>query len=205
MIPGAIPGTCLKMEEIFQKIWESAKPYYQKGRPMDIDHIQWMMLEAEKVVTKENIDESLFFPLVILHDVGYAISGPAYFQVNMKKEHMIAGEKIARKILSDLDYPSEKVGKIAYYISVHDNWIFGLNDLYKQDNVLGTFNDLDFIWMTNIKGFEAVREVLKKSPHEMIEYLENNEKLVSRPFCTESTRQLFIKNIRKLKQENINF
>jgi hypothetical protein len=34
------------MKQIYREIWELAKPYYEKGRPMDIDHIRWMMKDA---------------------------------------------------------------------------------------------------------------------------------------------------------------
>jgi len=47
------------MKNIYSKIWKLAKPYYEKGRPMDIDHIEWMMKDALLVSEKENLDDSL--------------------------------------------------------------------------------------------------------------------------------------------------
>ncbi len=60
------------MDKIYRDIWEFAKPYYEKGRPIDIDHVRWMMEDALLVCEKEGVDEGLLLPLVILPDVGYA-------------------------------------------------------------------------------------------------------------------------------------
>ena len=60
------------MNNTYQQICELAKPYYEKGRPMDIDHIEWFMETAQMVCQKEDLDDSLLLPLAILHDVGYS-------------------------------------------------------------------------------------------------------------------------------------
>jgi len=60
------------MKKVYKKIWESAKPHYKKGRPMDKDHIEWMMKEGMYVCKQEKLNDSLLLPLIILHDVGYS-------------------------------------------------------------------------------------------------------------------------------------
>ena len=119
------------MKKIYSKIWELAKPFYKKGRPMDIDHIEWMMKESILVCKKENIDDSLLLSLVILHDTGY-FKAPKEnpFKLNLRKIHMKAGAEIAREILQKVKYPDDKIEKIVYFVSVHDNWAFGDDDLY---------------------------------------------------------------------------
>ena len=105
------------MEDIYKKIWELAKPYYEKGRPMDIDHIEWMMIEADKMCEAEGIDKTIFIPLVILHDVGYSqVENPKDnpFQLDMRRAHMKAGEELSEKILKMLNYDPEKIKKISY-------------------------------------------------------------------------------------------
>ena len=57
--------------------------------------------------------------------------------------------------------------------------------------MLGTFNDLDYMWMSTPQGFAAVMGILRKSPHEMLEYLEKNDKPILRPFSTNTTRALY--------------
>ena len=192
------------MKQIYQKIWELARPYYEKSRPMDIDHVEWMMQAAETVCENENVDDSLLLPLVILHDVGYAETGPVYFDKNLKQAHMDAGAKMARRILAEVGYPEDKIEKIASYILVHDRWIFGDHDVYKNDLVLGAFNDLDFMSMAAAKCFPHVMKNLKKNPKEMVEFIESSEKLVNRPFATKTTEQLFEKHLNERKKEILN-
>lgn len=190
------------VEQIYQKIWELAKPYYEKGRPMDIDHIEWMMHAAVFVCEREGLDESLLLPLVILHDVGYAeVPKDNPFKLDMRKAHMAAGARIAHGILKEVDYPEGKISKIIHYVSVHDDWAFGEDQIYKSDTVLGSFNDLDFMWMATPKGFPHLLKILDKTPKEMIDYLENDEKLTRRPFSTKTTKDLFDGYMKDRKKE----
>lgn len=180
------------MKQIYKKIWEMVKPYYEKGRLMDIKHIEWMAEQALVVCEKENIDDSLLLPLVILHDCGYAKTPKDNpFKLNLRKIHMKKGAEIAKEILGKLNYPENKTKKIIRYVFTHDNWAIGDNKIYKKDKILGTFNDLDFIWMATPMGFRDVGEILNKNPKEMLGYLKNNEKLNNRPFSTLTTSKLF--------------
>jgi hypothetical protein len=180
------------MKQIYEEIWKLAKRYYKKGRPMDLDHIEWMMKDAVLVCQKENLDDSLLLPLVILHDVGYAeVTKDSPFKLNLRKAHMEAGAKIARRILEKLNYPEDKIQKIEYYISVHDNWALGDNEIYKRDKILGAFTDLDYMWMATPKGFPALMKILNKNNQEMLEYLETNDKPKLRPFFTKTTKNLY--------------
>lgn len=190
------------MKEIYKKIWNLAKPYYKRGRPMDIDHVEWMMQDALLVCEKEKIDDEILLPLVILHDVGYAEAPKDNpFKLNARKAHMAEGEKIARQILESINYPKNKIKKIAYYVSIHDNWALGDDEVYKNDKALGVFNDLDFIWMATQKGFPALMKILKLDKKEMIEYLEKDEKPAKRPFATETTKKLYEKYLNDRRKE----
>jgi len=190
------------MKQIYTQIWELARPYYEKGRPMDIDHIEWVMQDAFLVCQKENLDDSLLLPLVILHDVGYAkVPKDNPFKLNLRKTHMEAGAKIARHILEKLNYPKDKIKKIEYYISVHDNWALGDNEIYKNDIILGAFTDLDYMWMATPKGFPALMQILNKNKQEMLEYLEVNEKPKNRPFSTKTTKNLYEKYLVERRKE----
>jgi putative nucleotidyltransferase with HDIG domain len=124
------------MKKIYQRLWALAKPYYKKGRPFDMLHIQILLKNAETVCHKEKIDASLLIPLVILHDIGYGTTQPVFFEKNLKKQHMIAGAKLANTILRKINYPKDKIKKIVHWISIHDNWIFGQTTIYKRDKVL---------------------------------------------------------------------
>ena len=190
------------MNQIYEEIWKLAKPYYEKGRPMDIDHIEWMMQDAFLVCQKENLDDSLLLPLVILHDVGYAaVPKDNPFKLSLRKAHMGEGAKIARHILKKLNYPKEKIEKVEYYVSVHDNWALGDNSVYENDLILAVFTDLDYMWMVTPKGFPALMKILDKNKQEMLEYLETNDKPKLSPFSTETTKNLYKKYLENRRKE----
>lgn len=179
------------MKEIYVKMWQLARPCYEQGRLMDIDHIEWMIQEALFVCEIEHIDDTLLLPLVILHDVGYSeISEGNSFHQDTRNAHMQAGEKIGERLLQEIHYDIN-IEKILYYISVHDNWALGKHKLYQNDRILGVFNDLDYTWMATPQGFPAVRKIMNKSPEEMLEFLEQNEKPRNRPFATQTTKELY--------------
>jgi len=169
---------------------------------MDVDHIEWMMKDAFFVCQKENIDDSFLLPLVILHDVGSSkVSKDNPFKLNLRKAHMKEGAKISKDILEKLNYPKNKVDKIEYYISVHDNWAIDDYSVYENDLILAIFTDLDYIWMATQKGFFALMKILNKNKKEMLEYLETNDKPKLRPFCTKTTKNLYQKYLEKRQKE----
>ena len=107
---------------------------------------------------------------------------------------MEVGARISREILEQLNYPSNKINRIQYYVSIHDNWAF--NDKEK-DKLLGIFRDLDFIWMVTSKGFFAVRKILCKNSKEMIKYIES-EKVI---FSSRLTKKLYKRYLKSRKKE----
>ncbi len=190
------------MKQIYTQIWSLAKPYYLKGRSMDIDHVEWMIKDALLVCEKEQIDDSLLLPLVILHDVGYSgLDSQDPFSVSSKKQHMKKGAQIADEILQQLHYPKDKIKQITIYISVHDNWLLGDDIVFKKDIVLAVFNDLDYMWMATPNGFSLFLKLVHKTPQQMIQFLETNEKLIRRPFCTKTTKKLYEHYIAERKKE----
>ena len=155
------------MKKIYQEIWDLAKPYYKKGRPMDLGHIEWMMRRVEEICNIEkDLDESILMPLAILHDVGYSeIKDPInsnYYDIDIRKAHMQSGATIAGKILNKVSYPIDKKEKIINYVSIHDNWAYGKVEIYIKDKLLGTFKDLDYLWIYTKEGCESIQKTLKK-------------------------------------------
>ncbi|MBD3304266.1 HD domain-containing protein [Candidatus Woesearchaeota archaeon] len=191
------------MKEIYEKMWKLAKPYYEKGRPMDIAHVEWMMKYALFVCEKEKIDDEILLPLVILHDMGYAgLPKDNPFNLDMRKTHMKAGAEIAEKILKQVSYPRDDSEKIIHYVSMHDNWALGDNEIYKKDKILGVFDDLEFIWLATPQGFPALMKILGfTEPEQMIEYIEQDDKPEKRPFATKTTKELFEKYLSDRKKE----
>ena len=194
------------MEGVYKRIWKEAKEYYKKGRPMDIEHIKWMMKIAGKICQKENFDESILIPLVILHDVGYAkvnnLEEIKYFDVDIRKAHMKAGEEIADLILKSIKYRKDKTKKIIKYVGIHDNWAFGEVEIYEKDKMLGTFKDLDYLWPYTRIGFESIKKHLKKNDQEMWKSLNDEKSPIynKKEFSTIFTKELREKYLKRLKR-----
>lgn len=189
----------MSMNSIYLKIWDLAKAYYEKSRPMDVAHIEWMMERVREVCAQENLDESMLMPLAILHDVGYAtLRDPAtanYYDTDIRRAHMKAGAEIAESILYTVEYPTDKSKKIVKYVGIHDNWAFGEVDMYINDKVLGTFKDFDYLWIYTKVGCAAIQHVLKKNNSEMLAHLRNEISPIhgKKPFST-----IYAQNLREM-------
>tara|TARA_Y100000310_G_C20696019_1_gene825800 strand:- start:1209 stop:1787 length:579 start_codon:yes stop_codon:yes gene_type:complete len=189
------------MKKIYQQIWKLALPYYKKGRYGDTHHIEWMMKEANQIIKKEKLDDSIFLPLVILHDIGYAmVKKDNPFKLDLRKAHMKEGAILAEQILNQINYPKNKTKIITYYISVHDNWAFKDYKIFKKDKLLGIFNDLDFTWMFTPKGFNIVRSFLKYSPKEMVDYLIKQRLPTRGFFSSKISEQIYKKYFKKIEK-----
>lgn len=190
------------MDQKYNRLWQIAKSYYRKGQFYNLDHIDWEIKEALMLCKKENLDDSIFLPLIILHDIGY-IKVPRENPFNQKTRiiHMQAGGEITKRILQRIGYPSDKIEKISFYVAIHDFWSLGYYWPYKKDLYLGMFNDLDYISMITPKGFSAMQKILTKNNQEMFDYLKDNEKLISRPFVNKTARALFKDYLLERRQE----
>jgi hypothetical protein len=193
------------MKEIYKKLWELAKSYYEKGRSYDIPHIEWMMGEADRILKIEKLNEDLLMPIVILHDVGYSMAGnknPRMKCQDSKRKHMEDGAKISGELLEKIGYDPELTKKIVHYISVHDNWIFGDDLPFKESREMAVFNDLDFLWAQSSLGmFEYGAKSMGMKTEEMYDFWINDEKLVRRPFSCEATKKMFEKFMEERKKE----
>jgi len=193
------------MDQIYLKIFKLARPYYEKGRPYDIPHVEWMMEKAQKIAPKLDLNEKILYPLIILHDVGYSAvneANPDIKDSNFKRIHMVEGAKIAKKILRDVDFDPELSEKIVYYVSVHDNWVFSDDEPFKECIEMAFFNDLDFAYaQSDIGILENNAQSMGIGLEDMYDFWINDEKLTRRPFCCKETQEIFNKNMEKFKKE----
>ena len=192
------------MEQIYSKIWELAKPYYEKGRVYDIEQIEWMMKEGKRIADIEKLDKRILLPLIILHDVGFynvENKNPHIKDPKSKKKHMQKGAIIARKILEKASYDSKLTEKIIYLVSVHDNWALGDDLPYKENKEMAVFNDLDFLYaQSSFKFLELTGKSMGFNPREAYEFWKTDEKLTRRPFCCEETKKMFEDSMAKMKR-----
>ncbi len=187
----------------YDKIWELAKPYYEKGRIFDIPHIEWMQKESNKIADIESLDKKLLLPIVILHDVGYSKvkeKNPHIKGKDIKVFHMREGSYIAKDILKKVNYDKEKSKQIVNYIAVHDNWLLGDNTPFKECKEMAVFNDLDFLWVsTSIDTFKAAADSMGMNPKFFYDFWSKDEKLTNRPFCCPYTQHMWDSSMKLIK------
>lgn len=192
------------MNKIYLEIWRLAKPYYEKGRPWDVKHVEWMMKQAEKLAVMEGLDKRLLLPIVILHDVGYSAIREKSVSFNNKSQkiaHMAAGAKIAREILEKVGYDKNLTEKIVYFISVHDNWLLGDDTPFKTCKEMAAFNDLDFLWVnSSFDVFRTSAKAMKMTLKQFHAFWSKDEKLVRRPFCCEYTKKMFEETMKEYEK-----
>jgi len=183
------------MENIYSQILELARPYYEKGRVYDLDQINWMVRQVELLADKLNLNKTILMPLVILHDVGYAFvdeRNPHIKSQEIKRIHLDEGVKVAKKILDQVSYDPELSKQIVYFVSVHDNWVFGDDEPYKNSRLLSFFNDLDFLHaQSSLEHFKYVGDSMGAPVEDMYDFWMNDEKLTRRPFCCPETEEIF--------------
>ena len=190
------------MDEIYKKIWELAKPYYLEARPYDIFHIEWILKRADEIADKVGADKKLLIPLVILHDIGYHVFDDLQkvTRESSKKIHMEEGAKLADKILKQVGYDPELTKKIVYFVSVHDNWFYNDDEVFKQSKELALFNDLDFLsGMPDKARHKHIMALKNLDPKDFYTHWSKNKKLLKRPFCCKETQELYDKLVVELK------
>jgi hypothetical protein len=195
------------MKNIYNQILELARPYYEKGRVYDLDQIDWMIRQVNLLAGKLNLDMAILMPLVILHDVGYAFvdeRNPHIKNQEIKKLHLVEGVKIAKKILEQVSYDPKLSKQIVYFVSVHDNWVFGDDEPYKNSKLLSFFNDLDFLYaQSSYEAFKYHAYSMKMPVKEMYDFWLNDEKLERRPFCCSETKAIFEDSMAQRQQDII--
>jgi hypothetical protein len=147
------------MKKIFNEIWELAKPYQDQRD--DPGHAEVALSFADKLARYEKGDRDIIIPAIILHDVGYSQIPKdrrmKIFDRKAKKierlavqyEHQIEGVLLARKILEQVGYPSDKIAEILPIISQHDTrkGFISLNE--------GLTRDADKLWRYSKRCIEA--------------------------------------------------
>ena len=148
----------MNWQQIIQELFELAGPYL-KVRD-DILHTQVAHEYAVYLLEKEAGDKRIVEPAVILHDVGWSRLKPdeikVAFGVNargakakqLNRVHEKAGARIARKILTQLDYDRPSIDEIARIIERHDS---GKNPQTIEEKLV---KDADRLWRFSKIGYD---------------------------------------------------
>lgn len=156
----------------YEVLLAKALPYYERGRPGDVEHIRWLVRTVTQFLPDTELDPEIVMPLVILHDIGYARvpKDADVFKLDTRTLHMEEGANMAKELLGELNYPPEKTKEIVRLIAKHDNWALG--DNFRDEPELEFFQNSDYMWMVSEKGFDIVRHLAKKTREEFLQEIE---------------------------------
>ncbi len=153
------------MKKIFNEIWELALPYQDQRD--DPGHAEVATHYAQLLVRYEKGNRDIIIPAIILHDVGYSQlpkerrmkifdrKAKRVERLSVQYEHQIEGVLLARKILEQVNYPSNLISEILEIISQHDT----RKDFISQNE--GLVRDADKLWRYSKRCFEAGEERAK--------------------------------------------
>lgn len=102
--------------ELFLKIKEEIKPYFEgENGCHDLEHTERVLKNALHIAKKEKANLEIVTLAALLHDVGRKE------EIKLKKIicHAELGAKIAKNILINHNYPSEKVEQVIHCIETH--------------------------------------------------------------------------------------
>lgn len=160
---------------IYDQIIEACQPYWTV-RDNDI-HIPASYQFAQRLVELyPEADPLIVLPAILMHDNGYAnvppetlyaglTDSPVGFDADITRLHEIEGAKIAREILTKLEFDATKIDTICEIIDGHDSRKEALS---LEDKLV---KDSDKLWrFTAVAARVAGQGWMGKEPLEFIDY-----------------------------------
>jgi HD superfamily phosphodiesterase len=150
-----------------EKVKAEAIKFLEMGKPKwGIPHTLAAVYYIRKLIEKEGGDERILVTVMYLHDAAYPKFKEKYSfddVLNAKKYHMTEGAKLAKEILSKLNYSSDEIKQIAHLVEVHDK----LDRLSSHDEILVMEADT----LAQIDTDRTVKTLDDKSYKEFLEHL----------------------------------
>jgi HD superfamily phosphodiesterase len=181
----------MNWEPFTQELFRLAEPYL-KVRD-DFLHTRVAHQYAVYLLEKEVGDKKIVEPAVILHDVGWSQLSPEEikiaFGVHAKGEkakqlnriHELEGARIAREILTSLDYDGSSTDEIARIIERHDS---GKNPQTIEEKLV---KDADRLWRVSKIGYYHEMERQNTTHEVRYRFLIQN---MGKWFFTKTAREL---------------
>lgn len=101
-------------EKFFQKLKEKIQPYFEDGGSHAFDHTQRVYNLALKLSENKDVDLDVIKASALLHDVARLKEDNN--EIECHAEH---GGEMAKEILSEMNFPEEKIKQVIYSIKVH--------------------------------------------------------------------------------------
>jgi HD superfamily phosphodiesterase len=188
-----------RLEPVYQKIYERAKPFLRTRK--NVIHTKIVLRYALKLLKEETGDDKIVIPGVLLHDVGWKMVpeplqltafGPNASNPILVRVHELEGAKIARNILEQLHYSSKKLKEICDIVRGHDS---RKRPLSRNDRFV---KDSDKLFRYSRKGMsiDSDRFQITKMTH--IRYL---EKKIDQWFFLSTSRKLAREELARRKKE----
>jgi hypothetical protein len=159
----------------YDPIWRAALPYL-RARKNDI-HVPLSYGYAARLCAEHPAaDPDVVLPGIILHDVGWAVIderaifeqgfGPNMMESDVRRLHEREGVRIARELLSALEYPPELAERVAAVIDGHDTRKAAHS---LEDELL---KDADKLWRFTEAGIAVACDWFKLTPGQYAARLE---------------------------------
>lgn len=189
----------LKLNDIYERIWELAGPYLDT-RKNDI-HTEISTGFAGRLLVLEGGDEDIVIPAIILHDVGWKkvpedvqlkAFGPKVSMPEWNRVHEVEGAGIAGEILQKVNYPEDKILEIQEIIKGHDS---RKEPISHNDSVV---KDADKLWRYTETAIRGIQMGFGLTYEACIERLRRN---LEPWFLTESGKRMATEEIEKRTKE----
>jgi len=160
---------------VFNQIYQLARPYLNT-RHNNV-HTEISIQLAYQLLRAEGGQEDIVIPAIILHDIGWQkvpaslhlkAFGPKATSPEINRTHEKEGVKIARKILTKINYDTEKIDEILKIIDGHDS---RKDSISLNDRIV---KDADKLWRYTQNGFEIDKGRFEETVAEGLNRLRKN-------------------------------
>lgn len=160
-----------KLTDFHQAIWEQASPYLRTRRN-DIHSLFAFGIASALLEFHPEADPDVVLPAILLHDTGWScvpegevLEGiaPGGGRRELVLLHEQEGARIAREILTSLDYPTKLVDEIVQIIDGHDS---RRETLSINDSIV---KDADKIWRVTPWGINVIIDWFGLQRHEAVQ------------------------------------
>lgn len=100
-------------DEFFERLKEMVLSYFEEGSGHGFDHVERVYNMALKISEGEDVDIDVVRAAALLHDIARAKED------ELKVCHAEEGAKMAREILTEMDFPEDKINDVVHAILVH--------------------------------------------------------------------------------------
>jgi len=195
----------------FDALWQTCKPYLEKGRTIDLIHtristdLAWRLLrEGAKG------DEDIIIPAIMLHDIGYSQiddkdvykkttfpdKANSQYDVHVKELHLTEGAKFAEVILKELNYPGHLIPLIAEIVRTHEDLQGNKPDQSNTNRVI--VSDADKLYRFTAYNLTSGMALHGKGKKDAFEFMYNN---IDKWLCLNISKRIAIEELRKLPYE----